>query len=477
MSTGPIATQVGAPRFDIGSPTLPRSAFQSRAALAIIALALLAWLPFLNQAFTVDDTNFLALAAHARPHLLGLYDFHINWLGEEQRAFDILANPPLVPWYLALVSTVARGREWVFHLSFWPFMILMLAGAYRLGRRFAPEQSPLWTMVWTVVAPGLMVSAHNVMPDLPLLGCYVLGTALTIDAFDQDKVGLAIGGGFFAGLSALCRYSGMTVIPLLVLYAWLNRVRLHTAALAIAAAAAPITAWSVASYQIYGRVHWIAMAGFEIQKQTHGNQVGKMIYQLTCLGLVIGLAPLLALMFSREPRKSLWVGTVVGVAGAPALGLWPHSHRVLPVQAGPWLALGLAGAGLIGLLVIRGIVPLRKVWDRRYPEADTFFLVCWIVGILLFNHWLRFVSVRYVLLALVPTVLLSQRAFPSHPRPHNGWWFATVISLVIAILLSVSDQQFAGLYRDYAATLPAATQQRWFTGHWGLQYYFEETGA
>src|SRR5712692_3976761 len=169
MSTGPIATQVGAPRFDIGSPTLPRSAFQSRAALAIIALALLAWLPFLNQAFTVDDTNFLALAAHARPHLLGLYDFHINWLGEEQRAFDILANPPLVPWYLALVSTVARG---------------------------------------------LMVSAHNVMPDLPLLGCYVLGTALTIDAFDQDKVGLAIGGGLFAGLSALCRYSGMTVIPL-----------------------------------------------------------------------------------------------------------------------------------------------------------------------------------------------------------------------------------------------------------------------
>jgi len=344
MSTGPIATKVGAPRFDIGSPTLPRSAFESRAALAIIALALLAWLPFLNQAFTVDDTNFLALAAHARPHLLGLYDSHINWLGEEQRAFDILANPPLVPWYLALVSTVARGREWVFHLSFWPFMILMLAGAYRLGRRFAPEQGPLWTMVWTAVAPGLMVAAHNVMPDLPLLSCYVLGTALTIDAFDRDKVGLAIGGGFFAGLSALCRYSGMTVIPLLVLYAWLNRVRLHTAALAIVAAAAPITAWTVASYQIYGRVHWMAMAGFEYQRQTQAIRVGRMIYQLTRLGLVIGLAPLLALMFSREPRKSLWVGAVVGVAGAPALGLWPHWHRVLPVKAGPWLALGLAGA-------------------------------------------------------------------------------------------------------------------------------------
>ena len=98
-------------RLDSASPEPPRSAFRSAAALAIMVLALLAWLPFLNQAFTIDDTNFLAMAAHAWPHPLKLYDFRINWLGEEQPAFDILANPPLGPWYLALVSRVARGRE------------------------------------------------------------------------------------------------------------------------------------------------------------------------------------------------------------------------------------------------------------------------------------------------------------------------------------------------------------------------------
>jgi hypothetical protein len=32
-------------------------------------------------------------------------------------------------------------------------------------------------------------------------------------------------------------------------------------------------------------------------------------------------------------------------------------------------------------------------------------------------------------------------------------------------------------YRRYAETLPAPTQQRWFLGHWGLQYYLEKTGA
>src|SRR5271168_369081 len=96
--------------------TFSTSALRSRAALAIIILALLGSLPFITQAFTMDDPTFLALAAHSRPHPLGLYNFQINWLGEEQPAFDVLANPPLVPWYLALVSAVAHGHEWVFHV-------------------------------------------------------------------------------------------------------------------------------------------------------------------------------------------------------------------------------------------------------------------------------------------------------------------------------------------------------------------------
>jgi 4-amino-4-deoxy-L-arabinose transferase-like glycosyltransferase len=175
-----VAKTASSPRLDSSFPEPPRSAFQSPAGLAIIALALLAWLPFLDQAFHIDDTNFLAVAAHVWPHPLELYNFQINWLGEEQRAFDILANPPLGPWYLALVSLVAHGREWVYHLSYWPFLVLTLAGAYRLGRRFAPEQGPLWTMLWTGVAPGLVVAGHAVMPDLPLLACYVMGTARRI---------------------------------------------------------------------------------------------------------------------------------------------------------------------------------------------------------------------------------------------------------------------------------------------------------
>jgi 4-amino-4-deoxy-L-arabinose transferase-like glycosyltransferase len=459
----------------------PRSVFQSRAALAVIVFALLIWLPFINQAFTVDDTNFLALAAHAWPHPLALYNFQTNWLGEEQRAFDILANPPLVPWYLALVSTVARGREWVFHLSFWPFMVLTLAGAYRLGERFAPRQQSLWTMLWTAIAPGLMVAAHTVMPDLPLLACYVLGVALTIDAFDQNRPAFAIGGSFFAGCSALCRYSGMTVIPLLLLYALLNRVRTRTAIPAILAAAMPVAVWSLASYKVYGRMHWMALAGFETQRMGGGDLVRRIVYQCSSLPVVIVPAALLALLFNRELRRSIRNGAAVGLALAAGLefALW-LPHLTPPPQAAAWLAIGLAGTGAIGALIVRNVLRAKhaRVWRRGGgPEADDLFLTCWVLGILAFNLSLSFAAVRYILPALVPTVLLLQRAFRGDPRSRRGWWLATGISFALAALLSVSDQQLAEGYRAYAAALPKATQQRWFTGHWGWQYYMESAGA
>ena len=112
---------------------------RARVPVAAAALCLAAGLPFLDQPFHVDDPNFLALARHASPHPLELYAFRINWLGTDERAFEVLANPPLVPWYLALLSRVAGDREWVYHLGFLPFMALALLGAWRLGRRFATD--------------------------------------------------------------------------------------------------------------------------------------------------------------------------------------------------------------------------------------------------------------------------------------------------------------------------------------------------
>src|SRR5262249_34869077 len=144
------------------------------------------------------------------------------------------------------------------------------------------------------------------------------------------------------------------------------------------------------------------------------------------------------------------------------------------------LAMGLAGAGVIGAVLIRAAMAWRRVHEGGVDEADEFFLACWVVGMLTFNLCLFFASVRYIVPALVPTVLLLQRAFrdPLEPRARQSRsQLAAAISFTVGMLLSAADQQFAGIYRSYAASLPTAAQQRWFTGHWGLQHYLEEKGG
>jgi hypothetical protein len=85
-----------------------------KAEAAIIVFSLLASVPFLDQAFHVDEPNFLALARHASPNPLMLYDFSINWLGTDERAFDVLSNPPLVPGTWLWSRTSRKGGSGFF---------------------------------------------------------------------------------------------------------------------------------------------------------------------------------------------------------------------------------------------------------------------------------------------------------------------------------------------------------------------------
>jgi len=490
---------------------------RARVPVAAAALCLAAGLPFLDQPFHVDDPNFLALARHASPHPLELYAFRINWLGTDERAFDVLANPPLVPWYLALLSRVAGDREWVYHLGFLPFMALALLGAWRLGRRFAtdlPEPTirppppgkvsvaagptgrsapaALWTMLWVGVAPALVVSSHTVMPDLPLVGFYALGVALAIEGMDRGQPARALAGASVAGLSALCRYSGMTVVPLLGLYVVLHRPRAVAAALALAAAAAPLAAWSLASFAIYGRVHWLAMAGFEGQTLEAAAVAHKLVYQLAALGLAVAPAGLLATVMTRgirlaDPLASttggrfqpvaLLSGASMGALGSALLTWWaglPGSATFLLLMA------GLAGGAALVAGAMEALAALGKgqlYGGRGGAGTDGLFLAAWLIGVLIFNLWLRFASVRYLLPALPPSILLLQRVLPNPDGPAVRYGAATLLVLALSLALSGADRQFAEGYRSYVAGLPPPARTRWFVGHWGLQHYLERAGA
>jgi hypothetical protein len=144
------------------------------------------------------------------------------------------------------------------------------------------------------------------------------------------------------------------------------------------------------------------------------------------------------------------------------------------------LVLGLTGGGVVGGVALKGILAgfSKQLWTGlSRVESDTPFLAAWLFGLVAFNLALLFASVRYLLPALPVAVLLVQRTFSSRPGSLLRRSCAALAVLTLSLALSRADAAFANVYRDYVAALPATAKTRWFTGHWGLRYYLEQTGA
>ena len=64
------------------------------------------------------------------------YSFLINWGGRAEDAFHILANPPGLPYWLALWGEAFGWSESVFHASMIPFGVIALLAFAVLAREF-----------------------------------------------------------------------------------------------------------------------------------------------------------------------------------------------------------------------------------------------------------------------------------------------------------------------------------------------------
>src|SRR5437667_12316637 len=80
--------------------TLPRQVALVAAATSLMLL------PFVDKAVHADDTQFLWVARQIRSHPADFFGFAANWYGYEVPIYRIVTNPPLAPYYMALVASV-----------------------------------------------------------------------------------------------------------------------------------------------------------------------------------------------------------------------------------------------------------------------------------------------------------------------------------------------------------------------------------
>jgi 4-amino-4-deoxy-L-arabinose transferase-like glycosyltransferase len=448
----------------------------------IILTTFIISLPFIDQAFHIDDPLFLEVSRHALPNPVAMYDFTFNWLGRPGYVFDYFSNPPLVPLYIAAVNLVAQDREWLLHLFFIPFFTISTVAFYALAKRFCPDIAADRSRTSALVAaavfalnPALFVCSHTLMPDVPALAVLLCGMAIAIQGSDKRRPVLLFIGALLAGCAALCKYNGVVSIAIVALYCLLQRAPLTYAIIAGLAASLPTLGWMVISQAYYGTAHIISIAQFQTKDLVDTSWPPKVLFVLGALGFVYG-AYFVCMLAARF--KAL--GVIIGVA----LILPATLHSVGSLKEAPMrIAMDLSPSLLAILLGTAVLIALIKTtFGARFslsdPQSrDRLFLALWTLSVVGLHYNLLFLAVRYLLPMLPPiTLLLLQNAQCQWQkgglnRPHLA---ACCIYLLITFGVAASDYTLAGTYRAFAETQARQQPATFFHGHWGFQYYMSK---
>jgi len=409
----------------------------------------------IDKPFHMDDTAYLEIAQWIAAHPLHPMAGEVNW-GHDPEPIHHINQPHLYFYLMALVGRLAGWGEVPQHLLQAGFALAAILLFHRLALKVAPACA-LFVTALLALGPGFVVN-QNTMVEIPLLalviGCY---WALIAYAPQRDAHRLLVAG-LFAAAAVLVKYTGIVLIPALLLDIALRRNwrQLPLATLPLLA----LLLWSGFNWLDYGGIHILerplAEPGQTALLPALLDRAGTW---LICLGAV--MLPVAFLAADRRWRPAAFAIPLALAAAALWFVAMPDAAEALSL---PLRALfGATGLAML-LLAIRADQPLLTWWAA---SAAGFVIVL-----------APFMGTRHVLLSLAPLLLLLGHRFgASLSRP----WRIGNVALVGALgaMLAAGDGWAAASYRDAAFGLRMVLPTEatvWFSGHWGWQWYARAAG-
>ncbi len=441
-------------------------------------------LPFVDKAFHIDDPLFLWAAQHIQQDPLDFYGFSVNWYVTPQPMSEVTKNPPLACYYIALVASVFGWAEPALHLAFLLPAVGVVWGTYRLAEAFCSR--PALAALATLLTPGFLVSSTNLMCDTMMLCFWVWAIVTWKRGLTRENPWLLCVSGMLVLLSALTKYFGMSLIPLLAVYALMERrsVKLWLPALVLPALGLAGYQW--ATHELYGRGLLLDAADyateFRSRNQTSilpGLAIG-LTFTGACLASVLFYLPLLG------NRRVLLAGAVLLALLFLVLCISPKigAHALRDEHGVRWALVAQLAIFLFGGLAVLGLA-VADCWRNR--DAKSVLLSSWVVGTLLFAAFVNWTANGRSILPMVPAaaLLVARRldlvcGAGSADRTGRLYWPLLPAGL-LALLVTWADYRLANSARSAAADIHAAYAAnagvRWFQGHWGFQWYMEKHGG
>jgi 4-amino-4-deoxy-L-arabinose transferase-like glycosyltransferase len=179
-------------------------------------------IPFLDKAFHIDDPLFIWTAQHITRNPFDFYGFEINWYGSAAPISTIAKNPPLFSYYLAGWGSVFGWSEVSLHLAGLIPSLLVAWGTFELARLW--RAVPAFAALAAICTPVFVMSGTSVMCDMLMVAFWVWAVYFWARGLEEQRRGfLALAAVCVIG-SGLTKYFGISLIPLLVVYALMKRV-------------------------------------------------------------------------------------------------------------------------------------------------------------------------------------------------------------------------------------------------------------
>lgn len=446
--------------------------------LSLLTVAMLA--PFLSKPFNLDDPLYIWAAQQIQVHPGNPYGFEVNWFGIAEPMWSATQNPPAMSYYLAGAAGIFGWGEIGLHLAGLLPAVAVVLGTYRLARNFC--RWPRFAALAVLCSPGFLVSSTTVMCDVAMLAAWVWAVVFWMEGLKQNSRGKLWAAGILTGLGLLTKYNGICLIPLLAAYGLMEKRRPGgwLGILLIPVAALGASEWW--TFHLYGHPHFLASNQYATASQTY-HGISSMFKALNALTFTGGS---FALVFFCAPclwsKKGLLILTTLGgllVALALTGGMMTTNFSWLTgnLRVGTEIQIilwSVAGVFVLALAVADG-------WQNK--TSGSWLLALWVLGVFAFAafiYWM--VNIRAILpMAPAVAILVTRRLEQDRLKLTTGIKISLVASAALSLLLASADFQLANAVRKGAERVHAEYASRpgrkWFSGHWGFQYYMQLWGA
>lgn len=414
--------------------------------------SLILFLPFFNKAISSDSPFYIAVARQILKDPLRPFSFQINCSDKNYFGWNVANNPPLISYFLAGIIKVFGEREKVFHLMFFAFTLLSIAGIYVLAKMLNTD--PFFTALLLIASPAFFINATDVMLDVPLLAFSLWGIYFVVK---ERFVGWVL-----LGLALLIKFTAMINLPIIFAWLLLNK-KLKDSLIFFIVPVLFLVVWSVHNKLIYN----------EIQLFSKSADVGvsfgmvKEIPLLTYIGGSFVFSPSILWVSFQKKRITALIFLIAFIATDLFFNLL--GYKIIQSML---LGIFISSAGLFIYMVIGHL----KIF---YLQKETVFLAAWFfLYIFFFMSVSAIIAVRYLLPVLPAAIMLFVKIAEKVQRSKAILTTAVVAGIILSVCLAHSDYGWANSYRNFSGYIQKKYKNKhiYFTGHLGFQYYMEKNG-